>query len=202
MEAALERFRAADTQVLGISIDSIHCHANWGKDLGGVSFPLLADFEPKGAVARSLGHYLEDKGITDRATVILDKQGIIRYSVSVTPGGQRDVDELVRECEQINAGQDEGGEDARFAARGSLPAATRLFVKSSCGYSRRALLALDNLHLEGKVQVKNVTEDTAAAAELLKVGGKDQAPCLVVNGTVLYETDQIVAALVERVAPV
>ena len=48
MEAALDRFRAAGTQVLGVSVDSIHSHANWGRDLGDVSFPLLADFEPIG----------------------------------------------------------------------------------------------------------------------------------------------------------
>ena len=35
----------------GVSIDSVHSHANWGRELGGVSFPLLSDFEPKGAVA-------------------------------------------------------------------------------------------------------------------------------------------------------
>ena len=64
MEAALDRFRAADTQVLGVSIDSIHSHANWAHDVGGVSFPLLADFHPKGALAQSFGHYLADAGIT------------------------------------------------------------------------------------------------------------------------------------------
>ena len=51
----LPRFRAVHTQVLGVSIDSIYSHASWGSDLGGVSFPLLSDFEPKGAVARSYG---------------------------------------------------------------------------------------------------------------------------------------------------
>ena len=105
MEANLQRFRAADTQVLGVSVDSVYSHANWAKDLGGVSFPLLADFHPKGAVAEGLGHYLADKGITDRATVIIDKTGVVAYSVSVTPGGQRDIDELVAECDRINTKQ-------------------------------------------------------------------------------------------------
>ena len=55
MQALLPRFRAAHTQVLGVSVDSMYCHANWARDLGGVSFPLLADFHPKGEVARSYG---------------------------------------------------------------------------------------------------------------------------------------------------
>ena len=85
----VDRFRAADTQVLGISVDSVYSHANWARDLGGVSFPLLSDFEPKGAVAASFGHYLAEPGITDRATVIIDKEGVVRYSVSVTPSGSK-----------------------------------------------------------------------------------------------------------------
>ena len=89
-EAALDRFRAANTQVLGVSVDSVHSHANWGRDLGGVSFPLIADFEPKGAMAKAYGHYIEAAGIGDRATVIVDKDGKVAYSNSVTPAGKRD----------------------------------------------------------------------------------------------------------------
>ena len=199
MQAALGRFRAADTQVLGVSIDSIHSHANWGVDCGGVSFPLLADFEPKGAVAKSFGHYLADAGITDRATVIIDKAGIVRYSVSVTPGGVRDIDELVAECEKVH--QEHPGAGGLGAPQ-AVPADTTLFVKSSCGHSRRTLLALDNLHLRDTVAVRNVTEDAASAAELVKVGGKDQAPCLVLDGKASYESAELITALANRVAPV
>jgi len=63
-EALISRFHAAHTQVLGISVDSIFCHAGWAQSLGGISFPLLADFNPKGAVAESYGLYLKDAGIT------------------------------------------------------------------------------------------------------------------------------------------
>ncbi len=198
MEAALDRFRAADTQVLGVSIDSVYSHANWARDLGGVSFPLLADFEPKGAMAKSFGHYLADAGITDRATVIIDKDGVVQYSVSVTPGGKRDIGELAAECERVNSAQSGAGE---LPATQSVPDGTTLFVKSSCGFSRRALLALDNLGLRDTVTVRNVSEDAAAKADLEKLG-KDQAPCLVLGGTPIYETDDVISELVNRVAPV
>lgn len=198
LEAKLDRFRAADTQVLGVSVDSVYSHANWANDLGGVSLPLLADFHPKGAVAKSFGHYLEDAGITDRATVIIDKEGIVRYSKSVTPGGERNIDELLAECEKINAGS--GASPASEPA--SFPAGSCLYVKSSCGHSRKALLALANLRLKDAVLVKNVTDDAAAAKELAEKGGKDQAPCLLLEGKPHYEADAIVQLLVDRVCPV
>jgi alkyl hydroperoxide reductase subunit AhpC len=98
----LGEFERADTQVLGVSVDSIYCHGNWAKSLGGVTFPLLADFHPKGETARKYGVYLEDKGITDRATVIVDKNGIVRYAKSVTPAGKRDPKELLAEAQKVN----------------------------------------------------------------------------------------------------
>ena len=98
----LGEFDRADTQVLGVSIDSIHCHGNWAKSLGGVTFPLLADFHPKGAMAQKYGLYLSDKGITDRATVIVDKNGVVRYAVSVTPAGKRNPKDLLAECQKVN----------------------------------------------------------------------------------------------------
>ena len=66
--------------------------------MGGVSLPLLADFHPKGAVAQAYGLYLPEKGITDRATVIIDADGTIRHISSVTPAGQRDMQALLGEC--------------------------------------------------------------------------------------------------------
>ncbi len=90
--------------MLGVSIDSKHCHDNWASSLGGVSYPLLADFHPKGAVARAYGLYLEEKGFTDRATVIIDKSGVVRYVESVTPSGIRKAEDLLSECQKVNAG--------------------------------------------------------------------------------------------------
>ncbi len=73
-----------------------------------------------------------------------------------------------------------------------------LYVKSRCGFSRAALLARDNLHLEGSLAVRNVSEDEAARAELARVAGGEQAPCLVMDGKPLLESDAIVSTLVER----
>jgi glutaredoxin len=194
VEALLPRFEAAHTQVLGVSVDSIHSHANWARDIGGVSFPLLADFHPKGAVAESYGLYLADAGITDRATVIIDKDGIVRHASSVTPSGERNIEELLALCEQID--RDHPGAQ-EFSKPAGLSAGTRLFVKSGCGFSKTALLARQNLHLEDAIAVANITEDAGAKAELEKLTGKTQVPCLVVDGEPMLESADIVRYLVK-----
>ena len=195
MEALLPRFRAAHTQVLGISVDSVYCHVNWGRDLGGVSFPLLADFSPKGAAAHSFGLYLESDGITDRATVIIDKDGVVRYAVSVTPGGRRDPQALAEECEKIDA--QHGGGLPDFPQPPGLPRGTELFVKSRCGFSRAVLLARDNLHLQEALAVRNVSDDPASREALMKVAGSDQAPCLIHSGKPLRESAEIIRLMVK-----
>lgn len=86
-----------------MSVDSRFCHDNWASSLGGVGFPLLADFHPKGAVAKSYGLYHEDKGITDRATVIIDKMGVVRYIHSVGIPGLRKAEDLLVECQKVGA---------------------------------------------------------------------------------------------------
>jgi alkyl hydroperoxide reductase subunit AhpC len=78
-EADKERFEGYDAQVLGISIDSVLSHIAWSKSLGGISYDLLADFHPKGEVAKSYGAYRDEAGITERALFIVDKEGKIAY---------------------------------------------------------------------------------------------------------------------------
>jgi glutaredoxin len=197
VEALLPRFRAAHTQVLGVSVDSVFCHANWARDLGGVSFPLLADFEPKGAVAKEYGLYLDGPGIDDRATVIIDAGGTVRHASSVTPSGKRNIEELAALCEKVDA-EHGAGLDALPEPAGLVGDAT-LYVKSGCGFSRAALLARDNLHLQQALAVKNVSEDAAARDALVKLAGKDQAPCLVIGGKPLHEADDIIRELVGSV---
>jgi peroxiredoxin len=78
-EADLERFAGYDAQVLGISVDSVPCNTAWAKSLGGLSYDLLSDFEPKGEVARAYGAYRAADGISERALFIVDKEGKIAY---------------------------------------------------------------------------------------------------------------------------
>jgi len=70
-------FEGLDTQVLGVSVDSAPAHKAWAAQLGGIDYPLLADFWPHGEVAQKYGVFLET-GYSGRATFVIDKKGIIR----------------------------------------------------------------------------------------------------------------------------
>jgi alkyl hydroperoxide reductase subunit AhpC len=79
-EAEMADFERYDAQVVGISVDSKPSHIAFAKSLGGIEkYPLLADFHPKGDVSKRYGVYKEDKGICERAIVVVDKQGVVRY---------------------------------------------------------------------------------------------------------------------------
>jgi peroxiredoxin len=82
-------FQKYEAQILGISVDGVWCHAAFAKDRH-LHFPLLADFEPKGAVAKKYGVYRDADGICERALFVIDKNGIITWSycspVAVNPG--------------------------------------------------------------------------------------------------------------------
>ena len=73
-------FERYDAQVVGISVDSVPSHIAFAKSLGGIErYPLLADFHPKGAVSQKYGVYIDEKGHCERAIVLVDKEGIVRY---------------------------------------------------------------------------------------------------------------------------
>ena len=78
-EADMERFASYDAQVLGISVDSVPCNTAWAKSLGGLSYDLLSDFNPKGEVAKAYGAYREADGISERAIFIVGKDGKLAY---------------------------------------------------------------------------------------------------------------------------
>jgi peroxiredoxin len=94
-EADLERFKGYDAQVLGISVDSVPCNTAWAKSLGGLSYDLLSDFEPKGEVARKFGAYRDKDGISERALFIVDKSGKIAFKDIHDIADQPDNEELL-----------------------------------------------------------------------------------------------------------
>ena len=79
----IDEFRRRDAELLAISVDSLYSHGAWTA-VRGLTFPLLADFHPKGAVARDYSVWREQDGFSERALYVLDADGVIRYS-HVTP---------------------------------------------------------------------------------------------------------------------
>jgi peroxiredoxin len=84
----LPEFRKHHAEIIGISVDGVWCHAAFAKARN-LHFPLLADFEPKGAVAQMYGAY-RTEGFSERALFVIDKEGVVRWSylspVAVNPG--------------------------------------------------------------------------------------------------------------------
>jgi peroxiredoxin len=76
-EAELERFNSYDTQVIGVSADARHTLNAWAKQYN-LTFPLLSDFYPHGAVAQKYG-VLHELGMPERALFVIDKEGKIRW---------------------------------------------------------------------------------------------------------------------------
>jgi peroxiredoxin len=85
----LPEFQKFEAELLGISVDGAWCHAAFAKDRH-LHFPLLADFEPKGAVAKKYGAYREGDGFAERALFVIDRDGKIFWSycspIAVNPG--------------------------------------------------------------------------------------------------------------------
>jgi peroxiredoxin len=85
----LPEFHKYDAEVLGISVDGVWCHEAFAKDRR-LHFPLLADFEPKGGVAKQYRAYREGDGVCERALFVIDRQGVIFWSycspIAVNPG--------------------------------------------------------------------------------------------------------------------
>jgi peroxiredoxin len=93
----LSEFHKFKAAIVGISVDGAWCHTAFSSDRK-LHFPLLSDFEPKGAVARLYGVYREKEGVSERALFVIDKNGKISWSylspVGVNPGADGILDAL------------------------------------------------------------------------------------------------------------
>jgi peroxiredoxin len=100
-QKAQDRFAALDTEVLGISLDAGPSKKAWADALGGISFDLLSDFHPHGAVASAYGVFRTD-GISERAIYVIDKQGKIAWAKKYDIPEQPGVEELFEVLDRIN----------------------------------------------------------------------------------------------------
>ncbi len=85
----LPEFHRFNAELMGISVDGVWCHAAFSRDRK-LHFPLLADFEPKGAVSKLYGAFRGGEGVSERALFVIDKKGTITWSyvspIAVNPG--------------------------------------------------------------------------------------------------------------------
>lgn len=88
---------ADDVQVLGISVDSLWAHKAFAAQ-NGITYPLLADFHPKGAVAEKYGVFLPEKGMAARTAFIIGKDGKIKDIVASDIPVARDIGQLLEKA--------------------------------------------------------------------------------------------------------
>ena len=93
-------FKKFDAEVLGISVDGVWSHLAFSKDRK-LNFPLLADFEPKGAVSSLYGAYEAKNGESLRALFVIDKRGIIRWSYLSPDGVNPGADGILTALESL-----------------------------------------------------------------------------------------------------
>lgn len=105
--AILPEFHKHNAQLLGISVDGVWTHAAFSKDRG-LHFPLLADFEPKGAVSRRYGSYEEKIGESARTLYVIDGTGTIRWSYLSPEGVNPGADGILAALESLPTGAGHG----------------------------------------------------------------------------------------------
>ncbi|MDP9308044.1 MAG: redoxin domain-containing protein [Actinomycetota bacterium] len=98
----LPEFQRYGAAIVGISVDSAWCHRAFAADRK-LRFPLLADFEPKGEVARRYGVYDRPEGTSERALFVVDGNGVIRWSYVSPPEINPGADGILTALEAIAA---------------------------------------------------------------------------------------------------
>ena len=96
----LPAFQNDDVQLLAVSNDSMHTQRVFSEQEG-LDYPLLSDFWPHGEVSRAYGVFAEDKGCAVRGTFVIDKEGVVRWTVVNGLPDARDLNEYVKALETL-----------------------------------------------------------------------------------------------------
>jgi glutaredoxin len=190
----LYKFEGYNTQVLGISVDHIPCLKAWAESLGGISYPLLSDFWPHGAVAQLYGAFREHQGKSERALFVIDKQGIVRYVDIHDIDEQPDNEEIFRVLRQLEpdapvpqrvVAEPEAGAGDGTAAESEPPSAV-LYCRPGCIDCRLARRFLDR---NGVSYTEiNVRLDPEAEAQVRRwTGGDLVSPVFDIGGKIVID---------------
>jgi len=177
------------TQVLGLSVDSVPCLKAWADSLGGVTYPLLSDFYPHGAVAKKYG-VLRKEGHSERALFVLDKQGIVRYVDVHDIDQQPDNDELMRVLCEVDPEAAAWVRQNPLTGSGSAAEAeVVMYCTAWCPGCRRARVYFEANGIE--YTEIDITRDREAAARVRGwANGNETTPTFNIRGKVLIEFNE------------
>ncbi len=91
-----------NAQVLGISCDHVNAHRAWTTALGGLPYPELSDWHPKGEDSQAYDLWNEERGASQRAVVIVDKEGKIRFRETYVPGVLPNPEDILAVLDGLN----------------------------------------------------------------------------------------------------
>jgi glutaredoxin len=179
------------TQVLGLSVDSVPCLIAWAESLEGITYPLLSDFYPHGKVAQSYGVLRED-GTSERAIFVVDKRGVIRYVDVHDIDDQPDNEELFRVLDEIEPNPiepEKSNEAAEDTTEMEPEADVTLYCTPWCPACRKARAYLNEHEIEF-VEI-DVTRDRTAAQHLRNwTGGYETTPTIRVKDEIIINFDR------------
>lgn len=177
-----------DTQVLGISVDSVPCLTAWAESLGGITYPLLSDFYPHGAVAQLYG-VLREEGKSERAIFVIDKKGVIRYVDVHDIDLQPDNEVLFAELAKLEPEAAAKWKPAPPPASPEPQADVVMYCTQWCPGCRRARMFFQEKGIE-YVEV-DITKDRAAAERVRGwANGFETTPTFNIRGQILVNFDQ------------
>mgnify|MGYP002838966697 CR=1 FL=1 len=101
--AANPKFEEQDTQVLGISTDASATQNAFSTTMGNITYPLLSDFYPHGEVAQRYGVFNDEQGTPFRAVILIDKQGVIRFTQIYQRATDINIENILREVKKLQA---------------------------------------------------------------------------------------------------
>ena len=88
--------------MLGISCDHVNAHRAWSTAMGGLPYPELSDWHPKGQVTEAYGLWNEERGAGTRAIIVVDKEGVVRFREIYAPGTLPEPLKVLEELEKLD----------------------------------------------------------------------------------------------------
>lgn len=163
----------ANTAVAAVTVDNSPANREWARRCNSDGVIVLSDFYPHGAVSQAYGAWIPGEGISDRASVIIDRNGIVRYSESVGKFGKRSVPALLDFAQSI-----EGNRPAGRATAGMHLDLPVLYTSTTCPHCVAIKTLVQRLRLDDRIVIRDVDQDTDAMIQLLKVQSHGLVPTL------------------------
>lgn len=101
---AKDIFEEYETVIIGLSVDPLPSLFAWVREMRGLWFPVASDFWPHGEVARKYG-VLRTGGTSERAIILIDKKGVVRFAQTFNVNTRPDLELIVRELHKLDASQ-------------------------------------------------------------------------------------------------